>query len=61
MSCKDCRYAPTSPEEFLFSCIHPELYCPDAYTEHAPMCGWYDLDGGGSEHEVKTEEEIKQN
>ena len=59
MGCENCGYAPTLPEEFLFSCIYPELYCPDAYSPNAVHCSNYNKESAGvimAESEVERDE-----
>lgn len=41
MSCKNCRFAPKTYEEYCIAQDCPGLYCADAYTNKSPLCGLY--------------------
>lgn len=50
MSCEDCKYAPTTYEEYCLSRHNYSGYfCPDSYTEISHLCGNY----GEDESEVE--------
>ena len=54
MSCKNCKFAPKTYEEYCIAQDCPGLYCADAYTNKSPLCGLYTDTNGDYDEDEKT-------
>ena len=52
MTCQECKYAPKTYAEYCMALRNPTVYCPDAYTEVAHLCGNREEKDTSSESEV---------
>lgn len=45
MGCKNCKYSPSTYEEYCIAQSNPDVFCPDAYKDISYLCGNYLKEG----------------